>query len=161
GYVHHRLRGAAAVGAAFGAPAFLMVVGLGWAYVHFGGVPWIRPGFYGVGSCEVGIIPASAFHSTRPSGGRDPPPLEAGAEPARTTILTASEVVPLVLVAGVVVWLVKAPPSHPWARRRTRRKSQDSPWIVGRTDRLVGLAPFPLASIIVSTGATWGTLWVL
>ncbi len=43
GYVQYRVRGAALVGAAFVAPAFLMVVALGWAYVRFGGLPWIQP----------------------------------------------------------------------------------------------------------------------
>src|SRR5215831_4242351 len=37
GFVRYRVRGAALVGIACVAPSFLMVVALGWAYVHFGG----------------------------------------------------------------------------------------------------------------------------
>lgn len=40
---------------------------------------------------------------------------------ALTTIFTATEQVLLVLLAGVVVWLVKAPPGRVWARGRARR----------------------------------------
>jgi chromate transporter len=45
GHVRYGVRGAALVGTVFVAPAFLMVVALGWAYVGFGGLPWIHPMF--------------------------------------------------------------------------------------------------------------------
>lgn len=38
GYVHFGVLGATTVGVAFVLPSFLMVVALGWAYVHFGGI---------------------------------------------------------------------------------------------------------------------------
>ncbi len=37
GYVHYRVVGATVVGVAFVLPSFLMVVAIGWAYLHFGG----------------------------------------------------------------------------------------------------------------------------
>src|SRR3569832_2036303 len=40
GYVHYRILGATLVGLAFVLPSFLMVVALGWAYAHFGGLSW-------------------------------------------------------------------------------------------------------------------------
>lgn len=49
GYVHYRILGATLVGLAFVLPSFLMVVGLGWAYVRFGGLTWMQAVFYGVG----------------------------------------------------------------------------------------------------------------
>ncbi|MGJ8505856.1 chromate transporter, partial [Glaesserella parasuis] len=38
GYVHYRIWGATVAGIAFVLPSFLMVVMLGWAYMHFGGL---------------------------------------------------------------------------------------------------------------------------
>src|SRR5947209_17978703 len=60
GYVHYRIIGATLCGLAFVLPSFLMVVGLGWAYVNFGGLPWMQAVFYGVGAAVIGIIAISA-----------------------------------------------------------------------------------------------------
>jgi chromate transporter len=175
GYVHHRVRGAALVGLAFVAPSFLMVVALGWAYVRFGGLPWIRPVFYGVGASVIGIIAASAYKLTRRIVGRDPLLWAAYAVLALTTILTASEPVLLVLLAGVVVWLAKTPPRQAWQvwrvwgrgerwRHRERGSGRHLRW-PGRSGRLMGAAPFPLASLVLSAASvvatTWGILWAL
>src|SRR5919199_806131 len=48
GFVHHGVLGATLVGVAFVLPSFLMVVALGWAYRHFGGLAWMQAVFYGV-----------------------------------------------------------------------------------------------------------------
>ena len=37
-----------------------MVAALGWAYVRFGGLPWMPAVFYGVGAAVIGIIAMSA-----------------------------------------------------------------------------------------------------
>jgi chromate transporter len=50
GYVHYHIMGATLAGLAFVIPSFLMVVALGWVYVHFGGLPWMQAVFYGVGA---------------------------------------------------------------------------------------------------------------
>src|ERR687885_1735488 len=50
GYVHYGILGATLVGITFVLPSFLMVVALGWAYVHFGGLGWMQAVFYGVGA---------------------------------------------------------------------------------------------------------------
>lgn len=55
GYVHFRIVGATLVGLVFVLPSFLMVVALGWAYSHFGGLPWMQSVFYGVGAAVIGI----------------------------------------------------------------------------------------------------------
>src|SRR5215203_4115752 len=49
GYVRYRVWGATLVGLAFVLPSFLMVVGIGWSYVKFGGLHWMQAVFYGVG----------------------------------------------------------------------------------------------------------------
>jgi chromate transport protein ChrA len=61
GHVHYPLVGATLAGIAFVLPSFLMVVGLGWAYAHFGGLPWMQAALYGVGAAVVGIIAMSAY----------------------------------------------------------------------------------------------------
>src|SRR3712207_1425866 len=64
GYVHYRVLGATLVGIAFVLPSFLMVLALGWAYVLYGGLPWMRAVFYGVGAAVIGIIAYSAYKLT-------------------------------------------------------------------------------------------------
>ena len=55
GYVHYGVLGATAAGVAFVAPSFLMVLGLGWAYVRYGGLAWMQAVFYAVGAAVIGI----------------------------------------------------------------------------------------------------------
>src|SRR6185312_13645204 len=50
GYVHYGVLGATLVGVAFVLPSFVMVLALGWAYVGYGGLPWMQAVFYGVGA---------------------------------------------------------------------------------------------------------------
>jgi len=57
GYVHYRILGATLAGLALVIPSFLMVVALGWAYVRFGGLPWMQAVFYGVGAAVIGLLP--------------------------------------------------------------------------------------------------------
>src|SRR5262249_28181585 len=45
GYVHYGVVGATLVGVAFVLPSFLMVLGLGWAYVNYGGLAWMQATF--------------------------------------------------------------------------------------------------------------------
>src|SRR6185369_17272931 len=42
GYVHYAIPGATLVGLAFVLPSFLMVIALGWLYLHFGGLTWMQ-----------------------------------------------------------------------------------------------------------------------
>ncbi|MFU1878373.1 chromate transporter, partial [Enterococcus faecium] len=71
GYVHYRIWGATVAGIAFVLPSFLMVVMLGWAYMHFGGLSWMQAVFYGVGAAVIGIIVMSAKKLTQKSIGKD------------------------------------------------------------------------------------------
>src|SRR5256714_1263592 len=65
GYVHYRILGATVAGITFVLPSFLMVVALGWAYVHFGGLNWMQAVFYGVGASVIGIIANSSYKLTK------------------------------------------------------------------------------------------------
>jgi chromate transporter len=110
GYVHYKLLGATIAGFAFVLPSFLMVVALGIIYVALGGLPWMQAVFYGAGACVIGIIANSAYKLTRKSIGTDRLLWAIYLISAITTIITESEEVLLFVLAGVVVWLIKAPP---------------------------------------------------
>src|SRR5687768_7274477 len=49
GFVHYRILGATLAGVAFVIPSFIMVLGIGYAYVKAGGLPWMQAIFYGIG----------------------------------------------------------------------------------------------------------------
>ncbi|WP_293025189.1 chromate transporter [Pandoraea sp.] len=110
GYVHYRILGATLVGVAFVLPSFLMVVSLGWAYVHFGGLAWMQAVFYGVGACVVGIIAISAYKLTVKTVGKDRFLWAIYLILAAVTVATESEIAWLFIAAGLVGWLWRAPP---------------------------------------------------
>lgn len=110
GYVHYRILGATLAGLAFVIPSFLMVVALGWAYVRFGGLPWMQAVFYGVGAGVIGIIAMSAKKLTAKSVGKDKLLWAIYLLLAAVTVITESEIAWLFIAAGVLVWLLRAPP---------------------------------------------------
>lgn len=143
GYVHYHILGATLVGLAFVLPSFVMVILLSMAYVHFGGLPWMQAVFYGVGACVIGIIAHSSYKLTRKSIGTDKLLWGIYLLSALVTIITQTEEVLLFFVAGVVVWLVKAPP---------KRLAWKIPTAV--------FIPFPLLAQVAPLAATDpNTLW--
>ena len=110
GYVHYRIRGATLVGIAFVIPSFVMVVILGWAYVRYGGLAWMQAVFYGVGAAVIGIIAVSAWKLTTKSVGADKLLWGIYLVVVAVTVITENEMAWLFLAAGVLVWLVRAPP---------------------------------------------------
>ncbi|GAB2909947.1 chromate transporter [Paralcaligenes ginsengisoli] len=110
GFVHFRLLGATLAGIAFVIPSFLMVVALGWAYLRFGGLPWMQAVFYGVGAAVIGIIAMSAKKLTKKTVGKDRLLWAIYLLLAVVTIATESEIAWLFIAAGVLVWFRRAPP---------------------------------------------------
>jgi len=110
GFVHYRLRGATLVGLAFVLPSFFMVVALGAAYVSFGGIGWMQAVFYGVGAAVIGIIAMSAYKLTTKNVGKDKLLWALFLVNAVATAVLQAEVVWAVVGAGVLVWLLRAPP---------------------------------------------------
>ncbi len=110
GYVHYHLIGATLVGLAFVLPSFLMVLSIGYAYVSFGGLPWMQAIFYGVGSAVIGIIANGSYKLTTKSIGTDK--LLWGIFIVLTiiTFVTEEEILWVILLAGIAVWFAKAPP---------------------------------------------------
>jgi chromate transporter len=110
GYVHYRILGATLVGLAFVLPSFLMVLAIGYAYVEFGGLPWMQAVFYGVGAAVIGIITISSYKLTTKSIGKDLWLWGIFIVLAVFTFITEEENLWLILGAGVLIWLVKSPP---------------------------------------------------
>jgi chromate transporter len=110
GYVHYRILGATLVGVAFVLPSFLMVIGIGYAYVAYGGLPWMQAVFYGVGSSVIGIIAIGSYKLTTKSIGKDKLLWVIFIVLAIATFVTEEEILWLILLAGVAVWFAKAPP---------------------------------------------------
>jgi len=110
GFVHYSFLGATLVGLAFVLPSFLMVIGLGWAYTHFGGLGWMQAVFYGVSSAVIGIIAVSTWKLSTKNIGKDKLQWAIFAVAAAVTIITQSEELWLFLGAGILVWLLRAPP---------------------------------------------------
>lgn len=141
GYVHYHILGATLVGIAFVIPSFLMVLGIGWAYVNFGGLPWMQAVFYGVGAAVIGIIAMSAKKLTEKSIGKDKLLWAIYLLLAAVTIVTESEMASLFLAAGVVVWL--------WRCQWPRWKNN------GGTVASITVAPLLSAGAVASNETLW------
>lgn len=144
GYVHYRIVGATVIGIAFVLPSFLMVVAIGWAYVRYGGLPWMQAAFYGVGAAVIGIIAVSAYKLTTKNIGKDRLLWAIYLIIAVITVWTQSESVWLFLGAGVLVWLVRAPPKR-WLGRNS-------------APALIAFAPHGTPACIAATGVDWTLL---
>ncbi len=110
GYVHYRILGATLVGLVFVIPSFLMVVVLGWAYTHFGGLAWMQAVFYGVGAAVIGIIAMSAKKLTEKSIGKDKLLWAIYLLLVAVTVATESEIAWLFIAAGILTWFLRVPP---------------------------------------------------
>ena len=110
GYVHYRILGATLAGIAFVVPSFVMVLAIGYAYVAYGGLPWMQAIFYGVGAAVIGIIAIGSYKLTTKSIGKDKLLWAIFVVLAITTFITEQEILWLILVGGVAVWFAKAPP---------------------------------------------------
>jgi chromate transporter len=110
GYVHYKLIGATLAGLAFVIPSFFMVLGIGWAYTEFGGLPWMQAVFYGVGAAVIGIIVMSSYKLTTKSIGKNYVLWGIFIVLAVTTFITENENIWLILAGGVLIWFLKAPP---------------------------------------------------
>jgi chromate transporter len=109
GWVDHGVVGATLVAFAFVLPSFLMVLALSGFYVAYGGLPWMRGVFYGVGAAVIAMIARGAYKLGRSTVGRDP--LYAGlfAVSAGITAWTESELVWLFVSSGALAYFFRAP----------------------------------------------------
>lgn len=110
GYVHYKILGATLAGIAFVLPSFLMVVILGYFYIQSGGIPWMQAVFYGIGAAVIGIITVSSYKLVTKTVKNDLLMWSIFIVSGLVTFLREEENLWLIVGAGVIVLLVKAPP---------------------------------------------------
>jgi chromate transporter len=110
GYVRAGVLGATLVGIAFVLPSFLMVLALSWAYVRFGGLPWMQGMFYGIGAAVIAIIARSTVKLTKLTLKKDALLWAIFGVLAVSTAVTSREIIWLVVLGGVVVLAARAFP---------------------------------------------------
>ena len=118
-----------------------MVLGSGWAYVRYGGITWIQAVFYGVGAAVIGIIGVSAYKLTTRNIGKDKLLWAIYLVTVGFTVWTQSESVWLFLGAGMLVWLVRAPPKR-WVGKSV-------------APALAALGPPGTSVCAIATGCDW------
>jgi len=144
GWVRGGVGGASVVGLAFVLPSFLMVLGLSALYLRFGGMPWMRGAFYGVGAAVIAIIGRSVFKLVKLTLSKDKLLWALFVASAVVTAWTESEVVWLFLASGLLAMVVKAPPRS------------------GSVVSAFSFLPFPLWSLSGLAGpASVATLWTI
>ena len=102
GYVRAGVPGATIVAICFVLPSFLMVWALSYAYVAYGGLPWMQALFYGIGAGVIGIIVRSTQKLIALTLGRDVLLWLIFGIMAVTTAWTGREIVWLFMLAGVL-----------------------------------------------------------
>jgi len=110
GWVRARVLGATLVAFFFIFPSWLMVLGLSFLYVRYGGLAWMQGAFYGIGSAVIAIIARSAVKLVKMTVQRDKLLWAVFALMMIVTAITASEIVWLFLLCGVLTVFVRAPP---------------------------------------------------
>ena len=110
GYVHYGIIGATLTGIAFVLPSFLMVIIIGWVYVHYGGISVLQYIFYGIGTSVIGIIAISAYKLTSRTIKKEWLLWMIYLTLAALTVITENENILLFIGSGVLYWLVKSPP---------------------------------------------------
>jgi chromate transporter len=144
GWVRGGVLGATLIGFAFVVPSFLMVLALAALYLRFGGLPWMRGAFYGIGAAVIAIIGRSVWKLGKMTLAKDRLLWALFAVSASVTAWTESEVVWLFLGSGVLAVAIKAPPK------------------LGRSNAALSVLPLPLWSITGLAGAASGaTLWTI
>jgi chromate transporter len=112
GYVHYGVLGATLAGLAFILPSFILVVALGFIYTAWEGIPLMQSVFYGVAAAVIGIIGMSAYKLTKKSIGTDKILIGIYLVTAAYTVWKETEEILLFLGAGILYWLLKAPPQR-------------------------------------------------
>jgi chromate transporter len=110
GYVDYKILGATLAGIAFVIPSFIMVLLLGYAYVLYGGLPWMQAVFYGIGAAVIGIIAIGTYKLTKKSLGKDWLLWIIFTVVAVVTFLLERELVWLILAGGLIYCVYKIKP---------------------------------------------------
>ncbi len=142
GFLRKGALGALGTALAFILPSFIFVLALGFFYVQYQGLPFVRSLFYGIAPAVIAIIVLAAVKLARLTDGSDIRLWGISAVVMMVTAATESEVALLFIAGGLVMLLWEAPPR--WLR-------------LGSPALLIGL---PLSGVML-TGATTATLVAL
>jgi chromate transporter len=112
GWVRAGVTGATLVGVAFIVPSFLMVLALSAAYLRYGGLPWMRGAFYGIGAAVIALIVHSAWKLVRKTVGADRLLWSIVIVNAALTAWSEREIVWVILLSGMLILLLRAWPSR-------------------------------------------------
>lgn len=118
GYLRHGAAGAAAIAAAFVAPAFALVVATGAIYKHYAATGVVQALFYGIAPAVMAIITLAAIKLIRLTDGKDWRLWAISGAVFALTALTGSEPVLVILGAGLLMITLDARPRLRWPRRR-------------------------------------------
>jgi chromate transporter len=102
--------GAVLVAVTFVLPSFLMAMAVGIVYVHYGRLTWIQGAFYGIGASVIAIIAQGVYKLSRKALRKDWFLWALFAIVAAVTASTGTEIVWLILLAGLAAVLVKVMP---------------------------------------------------
>src|SRR5512141_1401910 len=112
GWVRARVLGATLVAVCFVLPSWIMVLALSLAYVRFGGLAWMQGAFYGIGAAVIAIIARSAVKLVRMTIQKDRLLWAIFGVMMAVTAITASEIIWLFLLSGVLVVALRARPAR-------------------------------------------------
>jgi chromate transporter len=144
GWVRGGVPGATLIGFAFVIPSFSMVLILAALYIRFGGLPWMRGAFYGIGAAVIAIIGRSVVKLVKMTLGKDRLLWGLFFLCALVTAWTESEIVWVFLASGVITMAVRAK------------------FDVAARGAALGLLPLPLWSTAGLAGtASAATLWTI
>ena len=104
----------------------MMVPGLSWCYVRFGGLSWIHGAFDGIGAWVIAIIALSAYKLVKKTFERDWLFWFLGMVSAAVTVWTESEILWIFIAAGEMAVLLKAPPKL----NRTKAMEMATPLVI-------------------------------
>jgi chromate transporter len=110
GWVRAGVAGATLVAAAFILPSFLIVLAISAFYIRYGGLAWVQGAFYGIGAAVIAIIARSVWKLMRATLKSDALLWTLFGLTAVVTAWTATEIVWLFVLCGVIALVVKAPP---------------------------------------------------
>lgn len=110
GWLHARVWGATVIFFAFTLPSFLIILVLAISYAHYAEVSWARSAFYGMSACVIVVIIRNSYKLSRMIIAHNHWLWGVFFANLGLSIVTSIKVYWLLLLSGVVVWGIKAPP---------------------------------------------------
>ncbi len=127
GWIRGRIVGASLVAFCFVFPSWVMVLALSLMYVRYGGLAWMQGAFYGIGAAVIAIIARSAVKLVRMTIHEDKLLWAIFLVMMAVTAITASEIMWLFLICGVLTVFIRAMPK---LRARTSVAGVAPAWLL-------------------------------